>query len=93
LGPAATVNFRVSTTPKNLGGVIAGTFPNSKLHTMYDWLLCIAGILALLLAARTRQIARAGAALACGRMQRQATHTRPQRHPTGNLQFHPDRRR
>jgi hypothetical protein len=64
LGPAATVNFRVSTTPKNLGGVIAGTFPNSKLHTMYDWLLCIAGILALLLAARTRQIARAAGLLA-----------------------------
>ncbi len=64
LGPAATVNFNVTTTPKNLYGVIAnGLAPN--MGTGYaPWLMTACSLLLLALAGRTRRLARAAGFLA-----------------------------
>ncbi len=58
LGPATTVNFKISTTPKNLYGVIAGNIAPSSFRSIATWVLGVCGLLALVIVGRTRRLAR-----------------------------------
>jgi hypothetical protein len=62
LGPAATVNFTITTTPKNLFGVIGNGFAPTT--TRATWFVALCSLLLLALAARPRRLARAAGLLA-----------------------------
>jgi hypothetical protein len=64
LGPAATVNFNVTTTPKNIGGIIGNGLAPKTLATHASWWIAAFGLLLLALAGRTRRLARAVGLLA-----------------------------
>jgi len=68
LGPVSTVNFSVTTTPKNYGGVIAnGVAPSISTTTAagrMGWILTGASLLLLALAGRIRRLAKAAGLLA-----------------------------
>jgi hypothetical protein len=64
LGPGKTVSFHVTTTPKNYNGVIANGLAPNALGTHATWIMGLCGLLLLLLAGRTRRLARTAGLLA-----------------------------
>lgn len=69
LGPATTVNFKVTTTPKNIGGIVAnglapgGPTSHATASHATGWISAF-GLLLLAFAGRTRRLAQAAGLLA-----------------------------
>jgi hypothetical protein len=58
LGPGKTVNFHVTTTPKNYNGVLANGLAPNAWGVRATWAMGACGLLLLVLAGRTRRLAR-----------------------------------